>query len=272
MGIKAYKVFHSDWSCSPNGNRKEYIGPGTEHTDDRPLKICESGIHACLKLNDCFSYYRFNASNKVAEVELIGDVVTHKNDSKIATNHIRIIRELSWNEVLDLVNTGSGNTGICNTGNHNTGYHNTGNHNTGYHNTGDHNTGYQNTGHCNTGYQNTGHWNTGNSNAGDLNVGNFNSGNRNTGMFNTDEPFMRCFNKLTSIKYSDYIKVNGCAPIQPIIISKKMEPIPYKDAWKTAWKEATPNGRKWFTDLPNFDPKIFKQITGITVRIKNDTR
>lgn len=28
MSVKGYKVFRPDWSCSPNGNTKQYTCPG----------------------------------------------------------------------------------------------------------------------------------------------------------------------------------------------------------------------------------------------------
>ena len=131
--------------------------------------MCGSGFHFCQKASDCFNYYDFNSNNKVAEVEALDLVETEGNKS--VTNKIHIIREVPWQELLTIINTGKDctgleNTGNCNTGNRNTGDCNTGNRNTGDWNTGDWNTGDWNTGDCNTGNRNTGDWNTGNWNTG----------------------------------------------------------------------------------------------------------
>ena len=126
-------------------------------------------------------------------------VDTESGDTKCCTNKIQIVREISWQELLTIVNTGKGCTGLCNTGNCNTGNRNTGNRNTGNRNTGNRNTGNCNTGDCNTGDWNTGNcntgdWNTGNCNTGDWNTGNCNTGDCNTGDWNTGDWNLSSFN------------------------------------------------------------------------------
>ena len=182
-GVKGYKVFNPDWTCKG----KQYSCPG-KFEEDVKIFICERGMHFCKKAVDCFNYYDFNPDFHVAEVVAYGQVV--ELDDKCVTDKLEIVREVPWNEVLEMVNvgkacTGYRNTGDCNTGNCNTGNCNTGNRNTGYRNTGDWNTGYCNTGNCNTGYRNTGDCNTGYRNTGNCNTGNRNTGYRNTGDWNT---------------------------------------------------------------------------------------
>ena len=187
--VKGYKVFNPDWTC--RGFKFEV---GKVFEEDVMPECCKRGFHFCRKLSDCFSYYDFNINNKVAEVEALGEVSYKKGNSKCCTNKIKIIRELTWNEVLELVNIGNYNTGYCNTGNYNTGNRNGGNFNTGNYNIGnynignynigDYNTSNYNTGDCNTGYCNTGNYNTGNHNTGDCNNGHCNTGNYNTGNYN----------------------------------------------------------------------------------------
>jgi len=180
--IKGYKVADSNGKC--RGFQFE-VGKEYEHKGE--LKICSSGFHFCTKAQHCFSYYSFDSSNKVFEVEAFGDIQTHHEDSKVATNKLRILREIPWSEVSIIANEGINNTGHSNTGNRNTGNRNTGNSNTGNRNTGNSNTGDWNTGNSNTGYSNTGNSNTGNWNTGDWNTGNWNTGNRNTGNSNTGD-------------------------------------------------------------------------------------
>ncbi|EMJ6828806.1 pentapeptide repeat-containing protein [Clostridioides difficile] len=221
--IEGYKVFNPDWTCR---NFKYEVGKTYEHDGD--IEVCEAGFHFCQKAINCFNYYSFDNKNKVAKIEAIGLIKT--DGDKSVTNKITIVKEIKWEELLNIVNIGNNNTGYGNTGNHNTGNHNTGNHNTGYRNTGDYNTGngntgYRNTGDCNTGYRNEGNYNAGNYNAGYCNTGYCNEGNYNTGNYNigncnsgdwnigdynsgvfcTDVRKIRMFNKETDLTYEDWM-------------------------------------------------------------------
>ena len=178
--VKGYKVFNPDWTCK--GFQYEV---GKIFEEDVKPSCCNIGFHFCTKASDCFNYYNFDSNNKVAEVLALGEVDSQSYDTKCCTNKIQIVREISWQELLTIVNTGKSCTGLCNTGDCNTGNCNTGNCNTGNCNTGDCNTGNWNTGDRNTGNCNTGNWNTGNRNTGNCNTGNCNTGNCNTGDCNT---------------------------------------------------------------------------------------
>ena len=187
--VKGFKVFHSDWTCSPNGNTKQYTCPG-KFEEEGELDVCNHGMHFCQTAADCFNYYSFNPENKVAEVVAYGEVITKGNKS--CTDKLEIVREIPWDEVLRMVNTGKNCTGYCNTGDSNTGdcnagACNTGDRNTGDRNTGDWNTGDWNAGACNTGDRNTGDRNTGSRNTGDWNAGYCNTGDRNVGDGNTGD-------------------------------------------------------------------------------------
>ena len=164
--VKGYKVFNPDWTC--RGFQYEV---GKIFEENVTPKCCEAGFHFCTKAIDCFCYYSFDPNNKVAEVLALGDVDSQSTNTKCSTNKIGIIREISWQELLDIVNIGKSCTGFGNTGNFNTGDWNTGNRNVGNRNTGDFNTG-----NCNTGHFNTGNRNVGNKNTGDWNVTNASSG------------------------------------------------------------------------------------------------
>lgn len=220
--VKGYKVFDPDWTCDPTYiNAKQYTCPGRFEEDLKPI-VTKQGMHFCKNLTSCFSYYEFDPAKKVAEVAAYGDI--SEDGNLVCTNKLEIIRELSWYEVLDLVNEGKyctgfnnsgdnnvgcnnngcrnsgnvnngdlntgdgncgdGNTGCNNTGNLNTGFCNSGNSNTGDDNVGNYNSGIKNYGHSNTGCQNIGNQNTGNKNIGHSNVGNNNAGNLNTGNYN----------------------------------------------------------------------------------------
>ena len=114
--MKGDKVFGPDWTCQ--GFQYEV---GKTFEDDITPSCCNRGFHFCTDLKDCFSYYQFDPKNKVAEVEAIGDIDAEENDTKHCTNKIRIIRELTWEEVLKMVNTGKANAGFRNSGDRNSG-------------------------------------------------------------------------------------------------------------------------------------------------------
>ena len=178
--MTGYKVFNPDFTC--RGFKYE-VGKTYKH--DGPLSIRHSGFHFCREVADCFNYYSFDPKNKVAEIEATG--LVESDGDKSVTNEITIVREIPWEEMLAIANTGKGCTGLKNTGNRNTGNRNTGNWNTGNRNTGNRNTGNRNTGNWNTGDGNTGDWNNGDWNTGNRNTGNCNTGICNTGDGNTGD-------------------------------------------------------------------------------------
>ena len=293
--VHGFKVFRSDWTCSPNGNTKQYTCPG-KFEEEGELVVCFHGMHFCQTAADCFNYYSFDSNNKVAEVIAYGEVQTE--DDKSCTDKLEIVREIPWDEVLRIVNigknctgrcnTGDWNTGNCNTGNCNTGNCNTGNRNTGNRNTGDWNTGDRNTGNGNTGDSNTGDWNTGDWNTGDWNTGDWNKSSFNTGCFNTKEQKIRLFNKPSSMTYREWIDSDARYLLNQI--PKNVVEWVHKEDMTDTEKAAHPTyettggyikvldesecGQLWWNALtdyqkniikgiPNFDADIFFQCTGI---------
>ena len=92
--MKGYKVFNPDWTCK---GMKYEVGKTYEYKGE--IGLCKAGYHFCRRLTDCFNFYSFDPNNKVAEIEALGIVHT---SGKSVTDRIRIVRELSWYEVLDL--------------------------------------------------------------------------------------------------------------------------------------------------------------------------
>ena len=264
--IKGYKVFNADWTC--RGFQYEV---GKIFEEDVIPSCCDRGFHFCLKASDCFNYYSFNSDNKVAEVIALGDVDYADDNTKCCTNKIHIVREIPWDEVLRIVNTGKDCTGICNTGDWNTGNRNTGN---------------RNTGDCNTG-----DWNTGNRNTGDWNTGDWNRSSFNAGCFNTEEQKITMFNKPSDWTYKQWM--NSDARYLLNQIPKNVVEWVYSSDMTDEEKAAYPThettggylkvldeskcGQLWWDglreqhreiilSLPNFDPDIFEQCTGIKVQ------
>ena len=288
--VHGFKVFNPDWTCSPNGNTKQYACPG-KFEEEGELYICDHGMHFCQTAADCFNYYSFDSSNKVAEVIAYGDVRTDGNKS--CTDKLEIVREITWDEVLRIVNigknctgycnTGDCNTGDCNTGSCNTGDCNTGNRNTGNYNIGGYNTGNYNTGGCNTGNRNTGYYNTGNCNTGDWNKSSFN-----TGCFNTKEQKIMLFNKPSSMTYCEWVDSDARDLLNqiPKNVVEWIYEVNMTDTEKAAhptyettggylkvlnesecgqlwWNGLSDHQKNIIKEIPNFDADIFFQCTGI---------
>ena len=285
--VHGFKVFRPDWTCSPNGNTKQYTCPG-KFEEEGELDVCGHGMHFCQTAADCFNYYSFNSENKVAEVIAYGDVRT--DGDKSCTDKLEIVREIPWDEVLRIVNIGKNCTGRCNTGNRNTGNRNTGDWNTGDCNTGNRNTGDCNTGNRNTGDCNTGDWNTGDCNTGDWNTGDWNKSSFNTGCFNTEEQKIMLFNKPSDMTYSEWLGSDARYLLNQI--PKDVVEWVYEENMTDEEKAAHPTyettggylkvldesecGQLWWGSLsdrrkeiikaiPNFDAEIFFQCTGVRV-------
>src|SRR5574344_1153901 len=273
--IKAYKVFNSDWTC-----RDFQFEIGKSYHEDN-IKICEKIFHACLKLSDCFYYYNFDKTNRVAEVELFGKIQRNNDDTKCCASDIKIVKELTWEEVLTLCNSGNNNNGNCNSGNNNSGNCNSGNWNSGNCNSGNWNSGNCNSGNCNSGNNNSGNCNSGNRNSGD-----WNSGDWNSGFFNTDFPIVRIFNKETNVPRDNidfpsflYFDLTVWVSHDTATDEEKEEhkqeietcggflkTLDYKEAFKLAWDKASEEEHEQVKQLPNFDADIFYEISGIDVR------
>ena len=285
--VKGFKVFNPDWTCSPNGNTKQYTCPGKFEEDITPIR-CGRGMHFCKKAADCFNYYNFNPENKVAEVIAYGDIA--EEGDKCCTNKLEIVREIPWAELLEIVNMGKGCTGLCNSGDWNSG-----NCNSGDWNSGDCNSGDWNSGNCNSGDWNSGDCNSGNCNSGDWNSGDWNSGDWNkcsfsNGCFNTTSPKIYLFNKPSEWTYEDWLNSEARYLLNQIpgdvleyIWLSDMtdeEKAAHPEAETTGgylkvldnsecaviwWRGLSNRQKAIITAIPNFDKAIFKEITGIDI-------
>lgn len=282
--MKGYKAFNEGWIC--RGFQYE-IGKTYELPEGSPLQICKSGFHFCKNPIDVFAYYPHHSNTVIAEIEALGNI-KHEG-TKYCTDKIKILREISIQELESLIlnaflnsgeyntgnyNTGNYNSGNCNSGNYNSGEYNSGNcnsgdrnsgsynsgeynsggYNSGNHNSGGYNSGERNSGNYNSGYynagnHNSGHCNSGSYNSGDRNSGEYNSGNRNSGIFNTNEPHMRSFNKKTNITFSTFLH--------------NLDYSFYSLCSRINQKALLSEDYSRIRALPNFDEVIFKELTGI---------
>ena len=252
MSIKGYKVFNPDWTC--RGFQYE-VGKTYKHEGD--IGLCNAGFHFCQNIADCFNYYDFNSNNKVAEVEAVGLVETE--DDKSVTDEIKIVREISWIEMLTMANEGKDCTGLRNTGN------------------------------WNTGNRNTGSCNTGNCNTGNCNTGNWNRTNFSTGFFNTETQPVYAFNKQLDISRDEFCSCKGICVLNwnyedhwwiyannMTDDEKKAHPefettggylksVDFTTACQMMWDNLDDDDKQAVREIPNFDATVFEEITGIRV-------
>lgn len=235
MNMEGYKVFKPNWTC-----RGFQYQVGKTYEEKVIAICCDRGFHFCKDLKDCFSYYDFNPNNKVAKVIALGDIDHSSEDSKCCTNKIQIVEEITWEEVLRLVNLGKGCSGFCNSGNRN---------------------------------------------SGDRNKCNYSNG-----CFNTEEPKIYLFNKPSDWTYRDWIDSNARYLLNKIptdvldwVYSESMTDqekqehpkhettggflkMIEKSKSSQAWWDSLPEYQKnIIKEIPNFDPDIFEEITGIQV-------
>ena len=94
--IKAYKAFDKDLKC--RGFKFE-IGKSYH---EKKVSVCESGFHSCENPFDVLNYYNLTEC-RFAEVDVFGKIEKHKDDSKIASSDITIVRELTLSEFISVV-------------------------------------------------------------------------------------------------------------------------------------------------------------------------
>ena len=124
MSFLAYKGFDEDLTC--RGFQYEI---GKTYTMDGPPVLCKRGFHFCRKLIDVFGYYprtvllddylhmpyddylnlypqRIKTDTRYCVVEVLGEIDWDPRglDSKAVTNQIKIVRELTNKEIIDIGN------------------------------------------------------------------------------------------------------------------------------------------------------------------------
>ena len=237
---KGYKAFNEDLSC--RGYKYEI---GKTYEQDNAPRACDTGFHFCEKLVDCFEYYPYDKKKtRVAEIECIG--MTHTDDGKkYATNQIKILKEIDWEQVDGIVNIGVGNSGFGNSG--------------------DLNSGYRNSGDLNSGYRNSGVFCT---RKREDTVPFFNKESNMSWDEWYNHPAYRTSCNLT---ITEWISWNNMTDDEKKEHPKAFVPegyvkvYEYKEAWANLWKELSTKGKDSFKTLPNFESAIFEDITGIKI-------
>ncbi len=214
------------------------------------LKLCSDTVfHFCRELQKIEQVSDYCVSScRVCEVIAEGDIVTAGD--VYGTNKLTILREIPREELNKYNNCNSGNW---------------------------------NSGNCNSGSCNSGNCNSGSCNSGNCNSGNWNSGSCNSGFFNTDSPLVRIFNKETNIPRNDIVFPDFLCFDLTVWVSHDTatdeekeahkidietcggftKAISYKEAFRIAWNKASKDEHKKLLKLPNWNNKIFMEISGI---------
>ena len=288
--VKGWKNTNKEMVC-----RDFKFEVGKSYHQDGEISLCNNGFHFHENRFDIFKYYNKKYSI-VVEVEASGEVVTG-NDKSVCSD-IKIIKVLTDDDInmlcnlisnIGLHNSGNSNSGDSNSGYSNSGNSNSGNRNSGDWNSGNSNSGYRNSGNSNSGNSNSGNSNSGYSNSGDWNSGDWNSGDwnksdRNNGFFNTEKiTTINIFNKPCDVdRWNKSEKPSFIYFGLTLWISESkmtdqekkdhkyfyctggyLKTLEYKEAWKLSWDKKTNGEIELLEALPNFDWKVFTEISGI---------
>lgn len=101
--MKAYKLFDKDLKCED-----VQFELGETYTIKRKSKLVTYGFDACTYFDDMFEYDDVTPDSRVCEVELLGDIeVVSIYSTKVATNKIKIVRELELGDFLEIGTPGA---------------------------------------------------------------------------------------------------------------------------------------------------------------------
>ena len=236
--VRGYKIFGPDWTCR---GFQYQVGECYE-MDEMPV-VCKKGFHFYEKLIDCYDYYSFDENNKVAEIIAYGDIDIDENEKKICTNNIKSVKELEWQEVLNMVNIGNNNTGC---------------HNRGDYNSGDYNATNYSSGCFNTEATKIFIFNK----LSDWTCNDWKNSNAKFILDNTlvspvDPIIEAAMTKEEKKEHPEY-QTTG-------FYSKRLSWGEISDKNQKEWDKLSESSKKEVMAIPNFDKKIFKKITGIDV-------
>ncbi len=213
---------------------------------DDEIRLCSNTVyHYCDNIKQVHTHYSCDPAcqNRFCEIEVLGAEIT--DGEKCGSNKIKLVREIVGDELKTLIGQINGNTGLFNSG---------------HRNSGDQNSGDQNSGHRNSGHQNSGDWN---------------SCNYSNGVFcNQEDKDIRIFNKPSGMSFEEFwnSKYYEALQSEPLELTywddknQKLKCRSYKDACAIWWSKLTEENKKIIQQIPNFDPDVFLDITGIDVR------
>ena len=206
--------------------------------------LCSNKVfHFCDSLSKVNEFYSCkDEDNRYCIIEVLGQFC--ESDDKCGSNHIKIVREITGEELKIAKGLTGGNAGLFNSGDLNSGDRNSGDRNSGY-----------------------------------LNSGIFNKTNGSNGVFCNKEPKICIFNIQTDWTLSEFYRSRYWDAIYssdfPLTEWKNKEVAPengvdgelvvntYEDACRRWWDGMSDKSKKIIKQIPNFDIDVFCDITGI---------
>jgi hypothetical protein len=99
-----YKGFGKNLKCI---DYQYEIGKTSQIDSNKTLTVCprnanEGGLHFCLNPLNVLTYYENVDNNRFCIVESVGITISHHEDSKIATDKLKVIREITYDELVQL--------------------------------------------------------------------------------------------------------------------------------------------------------------------------
>ena len=198
---------------------------------DDEIRLCSNTVyHYCDNIEQVHTHYSCNPAqqNRFCEIEVLGAEVA--DGKKCGSNKIKLVREIVGDELKTLISQINGNTGLFNSG-----------------------------------FWNSGNWNS----------GSWNSCNYSNGVFcNQEDKNIRIFNKPSGMSLEEFwdSKYYEALYSEPLELtywddkSKELKCRNYKDACAIWWSKLTAENKEIIQQIPNFDPDVFLDITGIDVR------
>jgi len=220
--VKGFKGFNEDLTC--RGFQYE-IGKTYKHNGE--VELCRSGFHFCRKLKDVHNFYNLKTS-RICEIEADGKI--DDDGVKSVCSRMRIVREVSREEIWSIINIGEKNTGLFNIGDRNSGNRNSGD-------------------FCSCDYSS----------------GIFMTKKITYEAFNkqlTKEEYddligsegFRLLQRFRLYAFKTRTEKNG---------QKRLAYLSYKASWRMFWQTLTPMKKLTVKRMPHFDADVFYEITGI---------
>ena len=99
--ISGFKGFYADMSCRPTRWKVSRYEVGVTYTTDAPMVLCRRGFHFCRSVLHVYLYYPRSFDTRICEVEASGPCMQSFDETKCVTGSLRIVRELSPEEILE---------------------------------------------------------------------------------------------------------------------------------------------------------------------------
>lgn len=219
----------------------------------RKLELCSDTVfHYCDSLQKVHSHYSCSGeTNRFCEIEVLGEEVT--DGEKCGSDHIRIVREITGEELKQLKGMINGNTGLFSSGNRNSGNGNSGDRNSGNMNSGVFNScNYSNGVFCNKEDM-------------DIRIFNMPSGMSLKDFYRSKYWYAVCSAEFPLTEWVEYTEEEKQADERKALIGGYLKKNTYQYACARWWEDMSKENREIIMSLPNFDAEVFKDITGIEV-------